>query len=81
MKNIHVPLTADLYEQLHREAKSEKKPATQLVRMAIASWLEQRRKDALHKAIVSFAEAHAGTAVDLDSDLEAAGIEAIEDVA
>ena len=71
MKNFHVPLPADLYSKLRALAEQHRRPATELAREAIAAWLEQRRREALHQAIAEYAEQCAGTEADLDPSLEA----------
>lgn len=73
--NFHVPLQEDLYEELRAQAKRLMRPATELVRQALEQWLEQQRKAALIEAIAAYAAEYAGTAMDLDPELEAAGIE------
>ena len=75
MKNFHVPLAEDLYEQLRSEAERSKTPATALAREAIDFWLRQRRRRTRHDAIAAYAAEAAGTPADLDRDLEAAGVE------
>ena len=50
-------------------------PATSLAREAIDSWLRERFRKARHDAIASYATKAAGTPLDLDLDLESAGIE------
>ncbi len=74
-KNFHVPLPEETYRELREEAVRVKQPATALARMAIEIWLEERRAAALHAEIAVFAKRHAGTELDLDPALEAAGIE------
>jgi predicted transcriptional regulator len=75
LRNFHVPLTNDLYSKLRQEAERSNQPATEVARHAIESWLEQRKKAALHDAIVAYATRNAGTAVDLDLALEDASLE------
>jgi len=75
LRNFHVPLPDELYFELSAEAERLKQPATLLVRMAIEAWLEQQRAAVLHKEIAAYAARHAGTAFDLDEELEAAGLE------
>jgi hypothetical protein len=62
---------------LREEVKRSGQPATTLAREALRDWLGQRKRQRLHEEIAAFAEAHAGTELDLDEDLERAGIEAI----
>ncbi len=75
LRNFHVPLSDEIYHALRAEAERIKQPATLLARMAIEAWLEQRRAAALHDELAAYAARHAGTAYDLDEDLEAAGLE------
>lgn len=78
MRNFHVPLADSTYMKLRKEAEQLGRPATELARTAIEEWLRQRRRQALHEAIASYASRNAGKA-DLDEDLERAGVEALLD--
>ena len=75
MKNFHVPLPEETYDHLRIAAARSKVPATALAREAIDFWLRQQMRKARHDAIAAFAVDAAGTSLDLDDDLEAAGIE------
>lgn len=75
MKNFHVPLPDETYDRLRIAAERSKVPATALAREAIDFWLQQELRKARHDAIVAFAAEAAGTSLDLDDELEAAGIE------
>ena len=75
LHNFHVPLSEELYQQLQEETRRQRKPATQLARQAIATWLRQQRETTLHEAIRHYAEQMSGTEADLDLELEAAAIE------
>jgi hypothetical protein len=75
LRSFHVPLPEDLYAKLREEAGRSKSPATELARHAIELLLNERRKAALHDAIAAYAAKHAGTASDLNEDLEAASLE------
>jgi len=75
MKNFHVPLADDTYDQLPEESERSQVPATMLVREAIDLWLREQARKARHEAIATYAARTAGTAHDLDAELEAAGIE------
>lgn len=77
-RNFHVPLPDDLYRALQLEADQAQRPANALAREAIAQWVEARRQARIDQAIVAYAEAAAGTASDLDRDLEAASLEVLE---
>ena len=79
-RNFHLPLPAELYEQLKAEARKQGRPATAIARRAIESWLRRRQASELHEEIVAYARSAAGTTEDLDPALEAAAIEALEDV-
>lgn len=49
-----------------------------MAREAIEAWLRERRKTVLREAIADYAARHAGTLVDLDPVLEAAGIASLQ---
>ena len=76
--NFHVPLTPELHEMLREEADASGQPATSLAREALVDWLKKRRKERLHAEIAAFAAEYAGTDLDLDRDLEQAGIDVIK---
>lgn len=73
--NFHVPLPEELYRALRSEAERTGQPATVLVREAIREWVERQEQVALHQAISEYAHEAAGSAVDLDPDLEATSLE------
>ncbi len=75
MKNFHLPLPEQTYAELRVEAERADLPATALAREAIDWWLRQQRRKARHERIGAYAAEMAGTDLDLDPDLEAAGIE------
>lgn len=75
MKNFHLPLPEQTYIQLRAEAERTQVPATTLAREAIDLWLRYQMRKARHDAIAAYAAEMAGTNLDLDSDLESAGIE------
>jgi hypothetical protein len=77
LSNFHLPLPSELHEMLHVEARHAGQPATALAREALQSWLIQRRKQRLHEEITAWAAEHAGTDLDLDRDLEKAGLEVV----
>jgi len=70
--NFHVPLSDKLNRELRAEAKRAGRPATELAREAIEHLVEDRKREALHREIATYAQAVAGTPQDLDSELEAA---------
>jgi hypothetical protein len=75
MKNFHLPLSEQTYTLLRAEAERGHVPATVLAREAIECWLRQQRRKERHDRIAAYAAEMAGTPLDLDPDLEAAGIE------
>jgi hypothetical protein len=75
MKNFHLPLPEQTYAQLRAEAERAQVPATTLAREAIDRWLRYRARKARHDAVAAYAAEMAGTDLDLDRDLESAGIE------
>jgi hypothetical protein len=75
MRNFHLPLPEQTYTRLRAEAERTRLPATALAREAIDSWLRQQLRKARHDRIAAYAAEMAGTNLDLDADLEAAGIQ------
>lgn len=75
MKNFHLPLPEQTYNHLREQAERVGAPATTLARQAIDCWLRQQLRQARHDAIAAYAADAAGTDVDLDPELESAGIE------
>lgn len=78
MVNFHLPLPPDLHDQLREEAELSGQPATVLAREALRAVLDHRRRRRLHSQIAVFAAEYAGSALDLDEDLERGGIEALK---
>jgi hypothetical protein len=74
MKNFHLPLPEPTYTLLRAEAERTQVPATALAREAIDSWLKSQARKARHDAIAAYAGEMAGTDLDLDHELESAGI-------
>jgi hypothetical protein len=74
LKNFHLPLPERIYTLLRAEAERTQVPATTLARKAIDAWLKRQVRKARHEAIAAYAAEMAGTALDLDRDLESAGI-------
>lgn len=75
MRNFHLPLPEQTYSDLRAEAERARVPATALAREAIDSWLRQQFRKARHDQIAAYAAEMAGTDLDLDAEVEAAGIE------
>ena len=74
-RDLHVPLSDGLHEQLLREAARTGKPATVLAREAIAAALVDRQRAQIHESIAVYAAGVAGTQDDLDPTLERAARE------
>ena len=77
-RNFHLPLPEELRERLRLEAARSGRPATALAREAIESWLAERRRVQLHQSIADYASRFAGSALDLDAELEAASVEHLQ---
>lgn len=75
MKNFHLPLPEQTYTQLRAAADRAQVPATTLAREAIDAWLRYEARKARHTAIAVYAAEMAGTDLDIDRDLESAGIQ------
>ncbi len=75
MRNFHLPLPERTYALLRAEAERAQLPATTLAREAIDAWLKDQTRKARHNAIAEYAAKSAGTKLDLDRELESAGIE------
>ncbi len=75
VRTFHVPLPDNLHDGLRREAAADDRPATEIVREALAAWLVERERLRLAEAIERYAAAEAGSAYDVDPDLEAASVE------
>ena len=75
LKNFHLPLPDDTYEYLRAAAERSKVPATAIARKPIDFWLGQQLRKARHDAIAAYVAETAGTDLDLDAKLEAAGTE------
>ena len=75
MRNFHLPLPEPTYTLLRAEAERAQVPATTLAREAIDWWLRSQARKTRQDAIAAYAAEMAGTDLDLDPDLESAGIE------
>lgn len=78
LPNFHLPLPPEIHQMLREEAERSGQPATAVAREALQSWLTERRKQRRYQEIAGWASEHAGTDLDLDSDLEEAGLEALD---
>ena len=79
--NFHLRLSPELHDMLRAESEVSGETATDLVREALADWLRRRRKQRRYAEIAAFSAKNSRTELDLDRNLEEAGIEVIEAVA
>ena len=79
-KNLHVPLPPELHAGLKSQAQRVGEPVTVLARRAIEEHLTRLQREQLAEAIGAYADAMAGSGVDLDEDFEAGALEAWEDL-
>jgi len=77
--NFHVPLPEPVYTRLRDLAQRQHRPATQLAKQAVEYWLEEQERLAVHEEIAAYAKQLAGSADDLDDELEAATLEHLDD--
>ncbi len=77
MRNLHVPLPNPTYNRLRIIAERTNRPATDLAREAIDTWLADQQRMLLHESVAEYARSEAGSPADLDEQLEAAGIESL----
>lgn len=77
MRTFHLPMSDELHDALRREAATQHRPATELVREALIGWMEARGRERESLEIERYAVEVAGTDGDLDPDLEEAAVEAL----
>jgi len=75
VRNFHLPLPDQTYDELRTEAERLRVPATSLARQALQEWLRAKKKLATRQAIAAYASEMAGTELDLDPRLEATALE------
>jgi len=75
VRNFHLPLPEQTYDELRTEAERLRVPATSLARQALQEWLRAKKKLATRQAIAAYASEMAGTELDLDPRLEATALE------
>ncbi|MEP7342345.1 MAG: hypothetical protein ABI977_31755 [Acidobacteriota bacterium] len=76
-QQIQVSLPIEIYQKLSAEAERTQQAEETVARLAIETWLEERRQEWIEAEIAAFAEEYAGTEFDLDKELEAAGLECL----
>jgi site-specific recombinase XerC len=74
LKNFHLPLPEQTYDELRSEAERRRVPATSLARQALQEWLQASKRLATRQAIAVYASELAGSEADLDPHLEAATV-------
>jgi hypothetical protein len=79
VKNFHLPLPEPTYRRLRDAAERTHQSATTLARHAIEAWLRQHRRSVVREEIARYAVQVAGSRDDLDEDLEAASLEALQE--
>ena len=75
VRTFHLPLPDELHDALREEATAERRPATEVVRDALSCWIQARKRQRIADEIERFATAESGTELDLDADIEAAGVD------
>jgi predicted DNA-binding protein len=70
MKNFHVPLSDEVYQELRAQAERTGRPATALARDAIEFWLKHQRRQARATSLAEYVAEHGGGPHDLDPALE-----------
>lgn len=74
---MHIPIPESVHAVLMAHAKATGESATALARQAIERLVKDIQREERRARIAAFAAEYAGTAWDLDPELEAAGIEVI----
>ena len=75
MRSFRLPLPDDVHEALRREATADHRPATELARDTLTGCLQASQRERVAKEIRRFALDFAGTELDIDPELEQAGVE------
>ena len=77
VRKMNLPLPGPLHAALFREARRSGVPATRLAREILSRWLAERARAEEAEEIRCFAIEHAGSDLDLDAELESAGLEVL----
>ncbi|SEJ45364.1 hypothetical protein SAMN04488058_108102 [Deinococcus reticulitermitis] len=77
MKNMHIPLSEEVYAVLLAHAKATGESVTALARGAIERLAKEIERERIRSEIAAFAAEYAGTEWDLDPELEEAGLEVL----
>jgi len=79
MVNFHLPIPEPLHTELRATANAQGRPATELARDLVREGLARLHRAQRQEELRTFAEAMAGSELDLDPLMEAAGLEAISE--
>jgi hypothetical protein len=77
IKNFHLPLPEGLYDELRAAAKDADQPATRFAQDLVRAGLDEWRRARRRQEISAYARQVAGSADDLDPDLERAGVQSL----
>ena len=77
-KKLQLLLPVEMHEALFAESRERGVPATRLVRSVLEEWLQERRSSRRREEIRQFAQACAGTELDIVSSLEASATEDLQ---
>jgi predicted transcriptional regulator len=73
-RNLHVTLPDELDAELKDQARRLGTTATAIAREAIEEWVARQKRERVAQEIRAYADAMAGTRVDLDEAFEAGGV-------
>ena len=76
---MELPLDGEVWGLLQDEAARSGQPTVSLVSHVLAQWAHERHRQRVAEEIAEFAAAHAGNSLDLDHDLEACTVEALNE--
>ena len=74
---LELPLESDVWGMLQDEAVRSGRPTVSLVSDVVAKWVHERQRQRIAQEIAEFAATHAGSELDLDSDLESAALQTL----
>jgi predicted DNA-binding protein len=80
-RNLHVPLPEEVHSELREASQQDGRPATAIARDAIEQWLAERRRRRIAEEITASISGLEGSELDLDPELESAGVECLRDTA
>ncbi len=77
VKKMNLPLPPQLHTALFGEARRRRMPTTRLVRSVLEEWVQDQEREREAAEIRRFAAEFGGTELDLDPELEEAGLEVL----